>query len=171
MDVVHEDLFHFFHISFMVVGYTKFGPDRLFSNIATVFNQSDVFNIDQLAELIQKYALATIDDGKIVRTWQCLLSEKYTNLRGIRGFHDFIIVKHPTTGPATMKVRQFCHGGSFENTPMKVTKQDCVLPTPSHSYKFQDQLHALTKQKLKDLRHMYNHYVNPDLWPDFMSQS
>ena len=99
-----------------------------------------------------------IDDGKIVRTWQCLLSEKYTNLRGIRGFHDFIFVKHPTTGSAIMKVRQFCHGGSFENTPMKVTKQDCVLPTPSHSYKFQDQLRALTEKKLKDLRHMYNHH-------------
>ena len=26
--------------------------------------------------------------------------------------------------------------GSFENSPMKVTKQDCVLPIPSHSYKF-----------------------------------
>ena len=58
------------------------------------FNQSHVFNIDQLAELIHKYALATIDDGKIVRTWRCLLSEKYTNLRGIRSFHGFIIVKH-----------------------------------------------------------------------------
>ena len=26
--------------------------------------------------------------------------------------------------------------GLFENSPMKVTKQDYVLPVPSHSYKF-----------------------------------
>ena len=55
MEVVHEDLdlFHFLRISFMVAGCTKFDQDCLFSNIARAFNQSDVFNIDQLAELIQ----------------------------------------------------------------------------------------------------------------------
>ena len=45
MEVVHEDLFHFFRISFMVAGHTKFDPDRLFSNIARAFNQSDVLTL------------------------------------------------------------------------------------------------------------------------------
>ena len=57
---------------------------------------------------------------------------------------------------------------ALENSPMKVTKQDCVLPIPSHSYKFQDRLHA-SEQKLKDLRHVYNHYVDPDLLPDYIT--
>ena len=35
--------------------------------------------------------------------------------------------------------------GSFENSPMKVTKQVCVLPIPSHSYKFQDRLRAANR--------------------------
>ena len=74
-----------------------------------------------------------------------------------------------------MKVHQFCHGGTFENTTMKVTKQDCILTTPSHSYKFQGQLRALTEQKLKYLRHISRGVGERvavrvhDLWPDFVT--
>ena len=83
-------------------------------------------------------------------------------------FHDFLIVKHPVTGSAVMKVRKYCFEGSFENTPMKVTRHECVLPTPNHSYAMLNKLCSLTDSKLKDLRHMYSQYIDPEMWPDFL---
>ena len=167
MEIVQEYILKFFRISFMVVGHTKFDPDRLFSSIARAFNGADTFNIAQLSELVSKYASVTLDDGKLVRTWRSLLSDKYSNLPGIRSLHDFLIVKHPLTGSAVMKVRKYCFEGSFENTPMKVTRQECVLPTPNHSYVMLNKLCSLTDSKLKDIRHMYSQYIDPEMWPDF----
>ena len=54
MEIVQQNLLSFFRIRFMVVGHTKFDPDRLFSNIARAFNRADTFNISQLAELISQ---------------------------------------------------------------------------------------------------------------------
>ena len=118
--------------------YAKFDPDRLFSSIARAFNTA---NIAQLAELISKYASVTVDDGKLVRTWCLLLSDKYTNLPGIRSLHDFLIVKHPIT---MMKVRKNCFEGRFEDTPIRVTRQECALLTPTHSYAMQNKLRSLS---------------------------
>ena len=76
MEVVHEDVFHFFCISFMwpdtqssiwIVYFLT--QQELLTNLMFLTLTSSLL-------LIQKYALATIDDGKIVRTWRCLLSEK-----------------------------------------------------------------------------------------------
>ena len=168
MEIVQEDILKFFRISFMVAGHTKFDPDRLFSSIARAFNGADTFNIAQLAELVSKYASVTLDDGKLVYTWRSLLSDKYSNLPGIRSLHDFLIVKHPLTGSAVMKVRKYCFEGSFENISMKVTRQECVLPTPNHPYAMLNKLRSLTDSKLKDIRHMYSQYIDPEMWPDFL---
>ena len=67
-----------------------------------------------------------------------------------------------------MKVHKNCFEGRFEDTPMRVTRQECVLPTPTHSYAMQNKLRSLTDSKLKDLLHMYFHYVDPEMWPDFL---
>ena len=170
MEIVQEDILTFFRISFMVAGHTKFDPDWLFSSIAKVFNAADTFNLTQLTKLISKHAFVTLDNGKIVRTWRLLLSDKYSNLPGIRNLHDFLVVKHPITKSAVMKVRENCFEGTFEDTPMKVTRQECVLPTPTHSYAMQNRLRSLTDSKLKDLHNMYSKYIAPDMWPDFIQQ-
>ena len=73
---------------------------------------------------------------KIVHDWRSHLSEKYTNLSGIRSLHDFLIVKNPATGYSLMKVRKSCYEGIFENSPTKKISDDCVLPMPCHSYKY-----------------------------------
>ena len=168
MEIVQQNLLSLFRISFMVVGHTKFDPDRLFSNIARAFNRADTFNISQLAELISQYATVTIDDGKLVRAWRSLLPDKYSNCPGIRNLHDFLVVKHPTTGIALMKVRKFCYEGIFENGTMKKNSEECVLPTPCHSYKYLNKLRVLSEAKLKDLRRMFSLYISRDLWPEFL---
>ena len=169
MEIVQQNLLSFFRISFMVVGHTKFDPDRLFSNIAKAFNRADTFNISQLAELISQYADVTVDDGKIVRAWHSLLPDKYSNLSGIRGLHDFLVVKHPTTGITLMKVRKFCYEGIFENSTMKKNSRECVLPTTCHSYKYLNKVRVLSGAKLKDLHCMFSLYISRDMWPEFLS--
>lgn len=169
MEIVQENLLDFFRLSFMVAGHTKFDPNRLFSCIARPFNHADTFNITQLAELISQYASVTVDDGKIVRAWRSLLPNKYTNLPGIRNLRDFLIVKNPTNGCSPMKVRNFGYEGSFQNSPMRKNSDDCVLPTPCHSYKYLNKVRELSDAKTKDLRHMSNLYISPDMLPDFLS--
>ena len=73
-------------------------------------------------------------------------------------------LEDPTTGSAIMKVRKTCFEGSFEDTPMKVTRHECALPAPTHSYAMQNRIRSLSDAKLKDMRHMYSHYIDPELW-------
>ena len=50
----------------------------------------------------QEYALAV---PRIVRCWRNTVTQKYTNLPGIRDLHDFLALKNPDTD-AVMKVRE-----------------------------------------------------------------
>ena len=91
-----------------------------------------------------------------------------THLSGIRGLHDFLAVKNPTTGIALMKVRKFCYEGIFDNSPIKKNSEKCVLPTPCHSYKYLNKVRVLSDAKLKDLRRMFSLYISRDMWPEFL---
>lgn len=56
----------------------------LFSKIAQTYNLSDVFNTEELRDIVSLYAIVTIADGTMVHdwrsvliTWNCLVSEVY----------------------------------------------------------------------------------------------
>ena len=51
---------------------------------------------------------------------------------------------------------------------MKVTRQGCVLPTPTHVYAMRNKFRVLTDSKLKDMHHMYSQYIDPEMWLDFV---
>ena len=78
-------------LPFMVVGHTKFAPDRLFSHIANSYNCSDVFNIGELVAIAEQYATAVEEDGTRILKWRQELDKKYRELDGIRKYHDFVI--------------------------------------------------------------------------------
>ena len=105
----------------MVVGHTKFAPDRLFALTAKAFYLSDIFNEKELISEMENHASVTFDSGRIVRCWRDTVSQKYTNLPGIRELHDFLSLKNPGTD-AVMKVRGKCYSGALKNTPMKLSK-------------------------------------------------
>ena len=48
-------------VSFLIVDHTKFSPDLLFSKIAKSYNRSDVFNTQELKEIICQYSEVVID--------------------------------------------------------------------------------------------------------------
>ena len=93
-ELVQQDKFNFFRISFMIAGHTKFAPDLLFSKIALTFQRSDVFTTAELGQIAAQYASVEIDDGEKVYQWRNQL-EKYSNLPGIRNLHDFVFARNP----------------------------------------------------------------------------
>ena len=49
-------------------------------------------------------------DGEDVYTWRDTLGIKYSDLPGVRRYHDFLVVK-THDGPVVMKVRERCYSG------------------------------------------------------------
>ena len=76
----------YIRVSFMVVGHTKFAPDRFFAKVAKAFASSDVFTTEELASLVSDYAAVTIDNGEVVQTWRDKVGEKYTSFQGSESF-------------------------------------------------------------------------------------
>ena len=52
MELIQQDVIEFLCISFLIAGHTKFSPDLLFSKIAQTYNKSDVFNTEELGDIV-----------------------------------------------------------------------------------------------------------------------
>ena len=91
MKMVQHRKFDVVWISFMIAGHTKFSIDQLFSRVAQSYNSSDVFTIAELGNVAEPYCSMKINTGGIVKQWRSLLT-KYTNIPGIRSFHDFVLL-------------------------------------------------------------------------------
>ena len=78
---------------YLVVGHTKFEPDRLFSSIAKTFYARDVFCIEMLQDIAKLYSNSCIFTSGQIKHWRSALEEKYTALSGITDLHEFIIGK------------------------------------------------------------------------------
>ena len=44
---------------------------------------------------------------------------KYTKLPGIRSLHNFLVIRHPVSNNAIMKVRKQCYKDAYTETTMK----------------------------------------------------
>ena len=137
MEMVSSGEIDHVHISFMVAGYTKFAPDRLFSVTGSAYKREDVFTIHELKALCGQSATTFITDGQQVLTWRDSLGDKYSDLPGVRKLHDFLVVK-AHNGDVVMKVRKNCFTGVWKDSPLRVrdstaigvpTDQPTVTPT------------------------------------------
>ena len=174
-ELVQHKLCNFVRLSFMVAGHTKFCVDRLFSQVATTYNRSDVFNADDLGSVIAAHAPVTFDDGKIVKTWRSVLQKKYSKIDGVRGHRDFVVTKHLVTEKVILRVRPFCYGGPFRN--------DIVMPKRGHacsenamcsdtdSYLIKSGVKELASNKLAHLSQMYSRFIPRIKWPSFVCDS
>ena len=82
-ELVQQNIFSFFRLSFMIAGHTKFNLDRLFSQISISYNRSDVFNSDDLVAVVSLHARVVMDaEGEVVKHWREKLSQKFTKLPG-----------------------------------------------------------------------------------------
>ena len=133
MEMVNQHIVDFMQFSFMLAGHTKFAPDRLFSQIATSYNRSDIFTIEELQDLCQKYAECYIEDGSKIGAWRDILGEKYSNLPGVRAFHDFLILRPSANDDVIMKVREHCFDPREvpQMSPLRVIYSS-ALPLPMY---------------------------------------
>ena len=165
MEMVSSGELDHLHISFMIAGHTKFAPDRLFSVIGSAYKSEDVFTVDELKAICDTCATSHVESGDQVLTWRKSLSEKYSDLLGIRKFHDFMVVKtHDDT--VVMKVRENCFGGSWKDSPLHVKNPDAPgIPTVTYS---KSHVRQITSEKMDNMTTMYNRFISPDRRPEYL---
>ena len=165
MEMVSTGELEHIHISFMIAGHTKFAPDRLFSTIGCAYKTEDVFTISDLKSICDKCATCTVETGENVLTWRNTLGEKYSDLPGVRKYHDFLIVKAHDRR-VVMKVRENCFGGNWKDSPHHV--RDSSKPgVPTTTYK-ETQTKSLTAEKMANMVVMYNRFIPCDCRPDYL---
>lgn len=157
--VVNQGRFKSIRFFYLVVGHTKFEPDRLFSSIAKTFYVRDVFCIEMLQAIALLYSSCHIFTSKQIFHWRSTLEEKYTALTGINSFHDFITVKGSSV--VTLKVRDHCYKGSYEVANIRKSGFDNTGNCSPVSYEYNAP--SLTDQKLHQLTEQYNHYIKADI--------
>lgn len=157
--VVNQGRFKSIRFFYLVVGHTKFEPDRLFSSIARTFYVRDVFCIEMLQAIALLYSSCHIFTSKQIFQWRSTLEEKYIALTGINSFHDFITVKGSSV--VTLKVRDHCYKGSYEVANIRKSGFDNTSNCSPVSY--EDNAPSLTDQKLRQLTEQYNRYIKADV--------
>ena len=174
MEMVQHGFIDYLWFSFLIAGHTKFDVDRMFSVTAKAYNSSDVFNTQELVDVMSQSdkISGVIIGGNLISNWRNQVSQKYSKLPGIRDLHDFAIVRNPTTNNATMLVREFCHGGATKPTTLSlnhgVSPELNICPGPCETYDQLGKTRALQPIKLAHLKQMYNNYIAPEQWFDFL---
>ena len=165
MEIVSQSVLSFLRFSFMPAGHTKFAPDRLFSQIASSYNHSDVFTIDDLKQLCQSHATCYIEDGTEVFTWQDALGEKNSNLPGVRKLQNFSL--SVTGEPVIMKIREHCYNPQEKPGVSPLHAVDDTQLSTLLTYK-QARTHPISDEKMAHMVQMYNSFVPLDRRPDFL---
>ena len=167
MEVVGNRKVDHIRFCFLVAGHTKFAPDRLFSLVANQYNREDVFTAEELRLICQKFSTSHIEDGSEILEWRSTLIKKYSELAGVRKFHDFLVTRS-TNDKVVMKVRQSCFQGNATDSPLHVIDSS-VIAIPAISYS--QRVCPLPTEKMVHLTQMYRKYVTPKRWPSFIESA
>jgi len=177
MEMVQQKLVDYLRVSFLIAGHTKFDVDRLFSITAKSYNSADVFNTQELVTVMSQSdnVTAVLEEGRSIQNWRDPVALKYSKLPGIRNLHDFIIVRSPETGAATMLVRDFCHGGVSQKSTMTlnpgVSPETPAVPCETENYITLNKKRALTTTKLAHLTQMCTNFIPEDRWMDHVKKT
>ena len=167
MEMLQSGILSYLHISFMIAGHTKFAPDRLFATIGSAFKVADTFTIDELQALCATTAETCIEEGENILAWRDSLLQKYSELAGVRKYHDFLFVRSHA-GSVVMKVREQCYTGSWTDSPLCVL-DEAVSGTPSDATNYRDtKFRVLKSDKMVHMVTMYDKFVSPDRRPSYL---
>ena len=67
----------------MLPGHTKFSPDALLASISATYRKSDVFNLAQLARVVDHHACPKIFNHDALLLFRRYLETRYVGLKGI----------------------------------------------------------------------------------------
>jgi len=108
----------------------------VFASIVNSYNKSDVFNCQALV-IASHYATAVEETGMHILYWRQELDKKYTQLAGIRQYHDFFASRN-SSGNSVMKVKEECGSGDYKVDRLKLRRgskpQDECFPDPTCNY-------------------------------------
>lgn len=169
-ELVDQGQFDSVRFCYMVVGHTKFQPDRLFASIAKSFHSRDVFCIEMLQAVAQLYSTSFVFTASDILQWRAVLEEKYNALPGITDLHDFVISK--VSGHVSLNCRYNCYNGLFQKVSLKKPSASSKSCNPtSHELV----VHNLSAEKLKQLVEQYDKFIKSDVHgyirPSFLQAS
>ena len=153
-ELVCQGRFDRIRFFYLVVGHTKFEPDRLFASIAKTFYKRDVFCIEMLKAIAELYSTSYVFSSRQIMQWRSVLEEKYNAVQGITELHDFNI----SASSSTLKCRNNCYSGSYKTISQKKLQSisDFCNP-PSHELK------SLKDEKLQQLLEQHDRYIKADV--------
>ena len=170
MELIQHGMLDLIRIPFLITGHTKFAPDRVFASIGSSYIHSDVFNVDELVTVAGHFSTAVEDSGDNVFHWRQELDKKYTELHGIRKYHDFV-VSRDAANDARLRVREKCGSGAFkiDNLKLRSGSSSLTVCTPDPSSNYLNSRRPLSSEKLSDMVTMYSRFIDPDRWPTYIS--
>ena len=120
-------------LSFMLVGHTKFSPDRLFGSFKKAFRRSTVSTIDEIEQVVRMstihgYQLIRDASGKLLVTyyrWTVFFTKFFKPIPNILNYHIFCV---KSDKPGIVELQKFSDSEVVEVSIFKanVTKESLV---------------------------------------------
>ena len=157
-ELVEQGRFESVRFFYLVVGHTKFEPDRLFASVAKTFYKREVFCIEMLQAIAEQYSTSYLFGADQILQWQSVLEEKYLPLPGITKLHDF--VTSTMSGCTVLRCKDNCYNGSLATIPLKKPQCNVDCSNPS-SYVLISP--TLSNEKLQQLTEQHDRFIRADV--------
>jgi hypothetical protein len=106
--------------------------------------------------------------------WKGLLTQKYTCLKEIKSYRDFLI-KRNAKGRVVVYHKECCYAGEYVHKRLLKKNidagSDLTGEAKSFTYKAKGMSPALSKEKVADLVRMYDKFIDPILRPKWLPAS
>jgi hypothetical protein len=178
MELVERSDYGSIRMCFFVPGHGKNDVDRLFSRISHAFNNNDVFVTEHLLRLIRD-TLGPSDkcihaSSRDIVNWKGLLTQKYTSLKEIKSYRDFLI-KRNAKGRVVVYHKECCYAGEYVHKELLKKNidagSDLTGEAKSFTYEAKGMSPGLSKEKVADLVRMYDKFIDPILRPKWLPAS
>lgn len=172
MELVERSDYDTIRMCFFVPGHGKNDADRLFSRISHAFNKNDVFVTEHLLKLIRD-TLSPSDkciyaSSRDIMNWKGLLVQKYTSLKEIKSYRDFLI-KRNAKRRVVVYHKESCYAGEYIHKELLKKNVaagfDLTAEAKNFTYEAKGMSPGLSKEKVADLVKMYDKFIDPLLRP------
>ena len=123
-------------LSFMLVGHTKFSPDRLFGLIKKVYRHSSVSTLVELQGIVERSTAKGQNIAQLIETpgeepvvfrqWTTYLSQFFKAIPSISTYHSFVV---KAGKPGAVFVREFSDSKEKEEAILKTRVDTSLLKT------------------------------------------